>query len=127
MLPIGVAPLVPEPVSGKQDRAIEPLLPHLAPPLAHDRGVGRQRVVHDECRAPDQVFIEEAAAHIVRVIGVAVVGGTERDDRFERRRRAGGHLERIESAPGNSEHANGTVAPGLGREPGDHRDRVVVL
>ena len=63
----------------------------------------------------------------MRVVGVAVVGGAQRDDRLQCRGRARGDLQRIEPAPGNAEHPDGAAAPRLGGEPLDHLDRVVVL
>ena len=48
---------------------------------------------------------EQAAAHVVDVVGVAVVGRAVGDDRLQRGRAAGGDLERVEAAPGDPEHA----------------------
>nr|WP_263433867.1 hypothetical protein [Chromohalobacter salexigens] len=58
---------------------------------------------------------------------IAVDGGTDGDDRAERRRLARGHLQRIEAAPGNAQHADAAAAPGLLGEPGDRGDDVVLL
>src|SRR5438552_340354 len=63
----------------------------------------------------------------MRVIGIPVISGAERDDRLQRAGRAGSDLKRIEAAPGDPEHAHGAIAPGLSREPGDYRDRIIVF
>ena len=70
---------------------------------------------------------QEAPAHVVDVVGVAVVRRAGRDDRPERRRPAGGDLERVEAAPGVAHHADAAGAPRLGGEPGDDLHRVVLL
>ncbi len=74
-----------------------------------------------------QVLVQQAAAHVVGVVGVAVVGRAERDDRLQGRRVEGRDLERVEAAPGDPHHPDRTRAPGLGGDPGDDLERVVLL
>ena len=74
-----------------------------------------------------EIVVEQAAAHEVDVVGVAVVGRAQRDHRLERRRPAGRDLQAVEAAPRDADHADGTRAPGLARDPGDHLQRVVLL
>ena len=77
-----VAPLVLQPERREGHQVVDPLLPHLAPALADDLGIGRIGAVAEQDRAPLQVLVEQAAAHVVGVVGVAVVGRAERDDRL---------------------------------------------
>ena len=48
-------------------------------------------------------------------------------DGFQCRRPARRDLQSIEAAPGDADHADRAGAPGLGREPGDDLERVVLL
>ena len=102
---------------------------HSSPPALADGGrIRRARVEGEHRGGPRQrLDPEQAAAHVVDVVGVAVVRGADRDDRLQRRRPAGGDLERVEAAPGDPEHARRARAPGLGGEPGEHLDGVVLL
>ncbi len=73
MLPIGVAPLVVKPDLREQDRLLKAVHPHLAPALADEfrvRRVGREGHQH---RPPYQVLVQEAATHVMGIIGVTVV------------------------------------------------------
>ena len=58
---------------------------------------------------------EQAAAHVVDVVRVAVVRGADRDDRLQRGRPPGGDLERVEAAPGDPEHARAHRCTRAGR------------
>ena len=69
----------------------------------------------------------EDPAHVVDVVRVAVVGCVDRDDRVERGRTLHRDLERVESAPRRSVHADLPGAPALLREPGDDRTDVGLL
>ena len=92
------------------------------------RGIGRARVPGQHRRGPVQhVEGEHAAAAVVDVVGVAVVRRAEGDDRLQRRRPAGGHLQRVEPAPGDSPHPDGARAPGLLSKPRDQLERVLLL
>ena len=76
---------------------------------------------------PARVGVQQAAAHVVDVVRVAVVGEVHGDDALEGGRTPGRHLERVEAAPALAEHADPAAAPGLGRDPRDDLDRVVLL
>ena len=90
-------------------------------------GSGGVALMREHGRAPGEVVVEQAAAHVVDVVGIAVVGRAERDDRLQRRRPPRRDLQRVEAAPGHAHHADRAAAPGLRREPGDHLERVVLL
>ncbi|MCX7347311.1 MAG: hypothetical protein NTU78_16540 [Alphaproteobacteria bacterium] len=61
------------------------------------------------------------------VVLVAVVGGTDGDDGLQCRGLACGHLQRVEAAPGDAEHAHLAGAPALPGDPGDDLQRVILL
>jgi hypothetical protein len=81
--------------------------------------------VHD--RTPPEVLLDQAAAHVVDVAGIAVVGRAEGDDGLERRRPERRRLQRVEAAPGLAHHAHRAAAPGLRRQPGDDLQGVGLL
>jgi hypothetical protein len=85
------------------DHVVRRARPRVVEVLAHFPGVE----VHD-------------AVHVVDVVLVEVLGGVHRDDGLQRRRLAYGHLDRIEAAPGNAEHADAAVRPRLPGQPVDH-------
>ncbi len=65
--------------------ALEALAPELAPALARDRGIGRQRVPREHAVGPlRHVHRDHQPAAVVHVVGVAIVARVDRD----RRRRA---------------------------------------
>ena len=80
VLPVGVATLVAQPLRQPEPAAAQPLVPHLAPPLADDVRVRRAGVVGEHRRRPREVVGEQAAAHVVHVVGVPVVGRAGGDD-----------------------------------------------
>jgi hypothetical protein len=127
MLPELVAALMLEPGAEDGRHRLEALQPHLAPVFARDERVGRPPHDREIGRAPFQIAGEMGAAHVVHVVGIAVVGRAIGDDGLERRGPAGRDLERVEAAPGDAHHADGAAAPGLLREPGDRLDRVVLF
>jgi hypothetical protein len=61
------------------------------------------------------------------VVGVAIVGGADGDDRLELGRPPSGDLKRVEAAPRLSDHPDRAGAPGLAGEPSDHLERVVLF
>ena len=125
-LPIGVATLMLQPDGGKERLVLQPVEPHVAPFVAAgQRRVRRPRRIGQHGGAPAHVLVEQQAALVVDVVGVAVVGRAERDDGLQRRRLFGGDLQRVEAAPGNAHHADLAAAPGLGGKPGDHIDGVL--
>ena len=56
-------------------------------------------------------------AHVVHVIGIAIVGRTQAHNGLQRRRLSRRHLQRIEAAPGDAHHADRAAAPGLAGDP----------
>ena len=58
--------------------------------------------------------------HVMHVVLVEVLGRVDRDDRLERGHVPRRHLDRVEAAPGDAEHADVAVRPGLLRQPVDH-------
>ena len=127
LLPVGVAALVPQPVVDERRRLAHPLEPHVAPALADDVRVGRPGVPREHRRRPLQHVRADAAAVVVDVVGVAVVGRAQGHDRLQRRRSVGGHLQPVEPAPRDADHADRAGAPRLLGDPGDHLARVGLL
>jgi hypothetical protein len=126
--PVAVAALVREPVLDVGRRPLQSLDPDLAPRVGEQRGVGRPRVPRQHRGGPvEHVAREDAAAAVVDVVGVAVVGRAERHDRAERRRPERGDLKRVEAAPRDAGHPDRARAPGLRGQPGDHLERVLLL
>ncbi len=124
--PIGVAALVGEPQRRPERHGVEALEPAL-PPVGPDLRVGRPALVGQHDGAPPQVVVEKAAALVVDVVAEAVVCGADRDDGLQRRRAPRRHLQGVEAAPALAHHADGSVAPGLGGDPGDDLEGVVLL
>ncbi len=128
LLPELVAALVREPRLDEGRRLLEALEPLLAPALPDHSRVGRARVEREHRRGPgEHVGAEDAAAEVVDVVGVAVVGRADADHRLELGRRVGGDLERVEAAPRLADHADSACAPRLAGEPADHLDAVLLL
>jgi hypothetical protein len=63
----------------------------------------------------------------VHVLLVEILGCIDGDDRLERGRVAQRHLDRVEAAPGDAEHADIAVGPGLLRQPVDDDLAIVLL
>ena len=128
VLPVRVAALVRQPGVDPRPVGRESLLPELAPALSDGGLVRRLALPVQHARAPvQQVGRQHAAALVVDVVGVAVVGAHEGDDRLERRRAAGGQLQAVEAAPRDAGHADGAGAPRLRRDPGDDVEQVLLL
>jgi hypothetical protein len=122
-----VAPLVPEPVEHPQAVVLQPLLPHVAPAVPDDGGVGRRVGDGEGRRAPGQLVGQHRAAHEMDVVGIAVIGGAQRDDGAERLGLPRGDLQAVEPAPADPDHADLAGAPGLRGEPFDHGERVILF
>ena len=82
--PLGVAGLVLHPAGDQVGRVLQPLQPHLLPALADHLGVGRAQGEGGHGGAPVEVVVDQAAAHVVDVVGVAVIGRADRIDRLQR-------------------------------------------
>jgi hypothetical protein len=67
------------------------------------------------------------AAAVMHVVGVAVVGGAERDHGLELRPAQRRHLEPAESSPRDPDHPAGPGAPALLAEPAQHLHSVLLL
>ena len=116
-----------QPVVHQQGQVLQPLPPHLAPALPHQRRIRRIGLEGEHGRAPGEIIDQQAAAHVMDVIGIAVVGGAERDHRLQLLRPARRHLQPVEAAPGDADHAAGPRAPGLRLEPFQHLETIVLL
>ena len=125
--PVVVAQRMPHPNRRVQHRVLEPVTPALTPVGARQRRVRRRVGRNQEHRAPVEVFRQQAAALVVDIVGVAIVGRAHGDDRLELRWPPRRDLQRVEPAPGDTEHAHATAAPRLRFEPCKHLDDVVVL
>ena len=86
LLPVGVAALMAQPVVDERRRFAHPLEPHLAPAVTDDLGIGRPGVPREHRRRPLQHVRADAAAVVVDVVGVAVVGRAQGHDGLQRRR-----------------------------------------
>ena len=69
----------------------------------------------------------EGTAHVVNVVGVAIIGRVDRDDRPQMRWTLASELEGVESSVGRPEHPDIARAPGLPCEPGDRLREVPLL
>ncbi len=118
VLPERVAALVLQPVLQPEAAPLEPLEPQLAPVRAVPR-VRRQRVAGEHLAGPGKLVEQQAAAHVVDVVGIAVVRRADGDDSLERRRLQGGDLQAVEAAPRDADHADAAIAPRLVDDPGD--------
>ena len=127
VLPEVVAGLVAQPLDDPRAVSLQAGEPHVAPAIADQCRVGGARVVPEHGEGPARIGVQQAAAHVVDVVRVAVVGEVHGDDALEGGRTPGRHLERVEAAPTLAEHADPAVAPGLGRDPRDDLERVVLL
>ncbi len=104
---------------------LQPLAPLRLPGLAAVEGPGRQGVRADHAdRVLAQLAGGGAAADVVDIVGVAVVGGIDRHDRPQVRRPEQRHLDRGEAPPADPPHPDVAVRPGLGGQP---LDRVVAV
>lgn len=125
--PVGVAPLVAQPLHDPRPAALQPLVPQLAPALPDDGRVGRAGGVGEHGARLGEVVGEHRPAHVVHVVVVPVVGERGEHHRLQARRAPGRRLERGERAPGDAHHAGGAVAPRLVGDPGQHLLGVLLL
>ena len=93
-----------------------------------DLRVRRDRVVGEHRSSPrEHLQRQHGAAAVVHVVRVAVVRRAEADHRLQLRRAARRHLEPVEAAPRDAEHAGGARAPGLLPDPAQHLHSVLLL
>src|SRR5262245_16269560 len=96
MLPIRIASLVLQPTFKKQRHVLQALQPHRPPAIAYKYWIGRKAHRAEKERGPFKTSRKKCAAHVVGVIGVPIVGRTNRYNRFECRRAARRNLKSIE-------------------------------
>ncbi len=128
VFPIRIASLVLKPIVLEQRNVRQALRPHRSPAIADQLRIGRQAHQAEKEKGPLKgCGGQKRAAHVVRVVSVAIVGRTNGDDGFECRGTARRDLKSVEPAPGDSHHANGAIAPRLRRQPGDELHAVVLF
>jgi hypothetical protein len=88
-------------------------------------GRARQGVVEVVAHHPG-VGVQDPV-DVVHVLGVQVLGGHQRHERLQRRRVAKRHLDGVEAAPRDAEHADVAGGEGPARQPVDDRLAVVQL
>ncbi len=118
--PVRAVMLLAEPFEQPDRRLLQALAPLVGPRRAAVLGLRRHRVHPDHAdRVLAQLRHGDAAADVVDVVGVAVVGGHHRHDRLEMRRTEHRDLDRGEAAVRDSPHPDVAVAPRLGGQPLD--------
>src|SRR6266568_7113832 len=88
MLPIGITSLVLQPKLEEQRYALQALQPHRPPAIADKHWVGREAHCAEKERGPLKSGRQKRAAHVVRIVGVAIVARADGYDRLECRRTA---------------------------------------
>ena len=128
MAPVRPVVLLLEPAEEPRLGAVDSTTPFVAPAVAVHRGNGRKDVAGGHVDHPvDEVERLEDAAHVVDVVGVAVVRGVDGHDRVERRRALHRDLQGVEATPGRAVHPDLPGAPVLLGEPCDHLADVGLL
>ena len=118
--PVRSVVLLAEPFEEPDRRPLEPLAPLVDPARAAVRRPWRQRVHPDHAdRVLAQLRDRHAAAEVVDVVGVAVVGRHHRHDRLQGRRPELRDLDRGEAAVADPPHADVAVGPRLRGQPAD--------
>src|SRR5467141_3789361 len=82
VLPIGIASLMLDPGLHPKAAVTQSGEPHLAPALTDDRRIWRAAVVGEHDRRPAQIVGQKAAAHVMDVVGVAVIRRAGRNNRL---------------------------------------------
>src|SRR5271154_3565517 len=97
VLPIRITSLVLQPIFLEQRYVLQALQPHRSPAIADQRRIGRKAHQAEKEKGPlKSSGGEKRAAHVVRVVGVPIVGRTKGDDCFECRGTARRNLKSIE-------------------------------
>ena len=117
--------LLAQPLDQPRRRRLEPRQPALAPVRTPERRVGWHRVHRDLAdRVLAQLAERDAAADVVDVGQVAVVGALDRHDRPQVRRPQLGDLDRGERPVADPPHPDRPGAPRLCRQPLDRVEPV---
>jgi len=82
VLPVAVAQRVLHPQCREKRHVFKPMQPLVVPTVADQCRIGRATLVGQHNAAPPQVIVEQAAAFVVNVVVIAVVGGAHGDDGF---------------------------------------------
>ncbi len=127
MPPEGVAALMLQPLRRKRLGDFQPLEPLLLPARPDHLRIRRHVGDGEERAAPIHVVAQEAAAHVMHIVVIAVDGGAHGDHGLQRRRLTIGGLQSVEAAPGDADHPHIAAAPGLLRQPGDDVAGVVLF
>ena len=127
MLPIGIPALMGEPLLEPRTLHLQPRQPHFPPFVPDELRVRRQGAPGEAVGAPGGILVDQATAHVMDVVGIAVVGGAEGDDGLQRRGLQGGELQGVEAAPGDAGHPHRSAAPAPARQPVDDLDPVLLL
>ena len=128
LLPELVAALVGDPRLDERRRVLHAVEPHVPPGVADDGGVRWPGVEAEHDRRPrEHVRCQQAAAHVVDVVGIAVVGRADAHDGAELGRAMGGDLQAVEAAPGDADHPHLARAEVLRGKPRDDLDAVGLL
>src|SRR4029077_7567452 len=128
VLPIPIASLVLQPIFLEQRYVLQALQPSRSPAIADKRRIWRKAHQAENEKSPLKSCLgKKRAAHVMRVVGVPIVGRTNGYDCFECRWTARCNLKSIEPAPGNSHHPNRAIAPRLCCQPSDQFHAIVLL
>src|SRR5205085_459151 len=84
MLPVRVTSLVLQPKLEKQRYVLQALQPHRPPTIADEHRVGRKAHRAEKERGPLNPGGQKRAAHVVCIVGVAIIGRADGDDGLER-------------------------------------------
>ncbi len=120
--PVGPVHRVLDPLEQIRLVVCEALLPDFGPTGAGQFRLWRQGVHGDHRVAVGAhvvVHAQIAAAIVVAVVSVTVVGGVEGHNRFQAGRLMQGHLDRREPAVRDAVHAHVAVSPGTAGQPFD--------
>ncbi len=125
--PIGITPLMVEPIGQHRFVGGQPRLPLDLPVRARGLRIGRQAVEYKHRGGPPHGVDQDRTAGIVERRGVAVFRGADGNDGLEASRRARSRLQPADAAPRLPEHADCARAPGLAPEPFDDSEAVFLL
>src|SRR6266481_2669521 len=96
---------------------LEPVNPHLAPPIADNLWIRWTAVIHLHDAAPPEIIIQQAAPRKMDAFVKTVIRTHNRNDCFELRWPPRRYLKRIVGSPGLTHHADMPRAPRLSGNP----------